>query len=110
MEFVGEALQRVDIRALAVEMNREQRAEFIALAAAKKRFDSNGIKVKCARIDIRKHRTCSGAHDSAGRGKEAKRCGENLISRLHSRRNQSQPQSIGARGASHGVMRAAEVR
>ena len=50
-------LQRIHIRALAVKVNREQRAKFVALAAAQKRLHLSGIEIECARIDIGKHRT-----------------------------------------------------
>jgi hypothetical protein len=96
MEILSQPLERIHVRALAVEMNRDERAEFVALAAPQKSFHSRGIEIESAWIDIGKHRTRAGAHDGTGRSKEAERRGENLISGLHSSGNQSQPQGVGA--------------
>src|ERR1700691_413625 len=110
MELVSQKLQRIHVRALAVEMNRKHRAQLVTAAAAKKRFHLSGIEIEGARIDIGKQWTRSGARDCAGRGEKAERCGENEISRLHACGGQSQPQSVSAGGATHGIRRAAELR
>src|SRR5580692_4426673 len=110
MEFVREMLQRIHVSALAVQMNREQRAKFVTLAAAQKGLHPSRIKIECARIDIGKHRTGAGPRDSAGGSEEAERSGENLIARLHTRGDLSQQQGVGAGGATYRIARSAELR
>ncbi len=91
-------------------MHRKQSAEFVTPRTAEKGFDLHGIKIKCTGIDIGKHWARAGPRDGASRSKEAERRGENLIPGLHASCDQSQPQGIGAGGATDGVGRAAEIR
>ena len=91
-------------------MNREQRAKPVTPAAAQKGFHLSGIEIEGARIYISKHRTRAGPRDGAGRGEKAERRGENLISGLHSRGCESQPQSVRAGGATHRFPCTAELR
>src|SRR5712671_6080784 len=90
-------------------MDRKQRAEIVAPAAAKKGVHLCRIEIKCVRIDIGKDRARAGAHDRAGGREETERCGENLISSPHSCSVESQPQSVSTRGAADSVRRTAEV-
>ena len=91
-------------------MHRKQRAQFVALPGAQKRFHLNGIEIEGARIDIGKHRTSADARNRAGRCEKAEGRGENQISRLHACGDESQPQSVSAGGATHGIGSPAESR
>jgi hypothetical protein len=110
MKFLSETLEAIHVRALSVEMNRQQDAESVMPGFAHVRLNRNGIEVECLRIDIGERRARSRPHDCAGRSEKAERSGENLISRLYSSRSESQPQGIGSGGATDGVRRAAETR
>src|SRR5271166_2201522 len=109
MKFVSQALQCIHVSTLAVEMNRKQYAQLVALAAPQERRRLTRIEIKSRGIDIGEHGTCSGPRDGAGRSKKTEGCSQNLIARLQARSDQSQPQSVGAGGATHGIGRSAKA-
>ena len=109
MEFAQPAAERVHVRALAVEMNREQRPEFVVRAAAQKGLDLVGSRFKvCASISANTGRAPTRTMALA-EAKKLKGVVRTSISGLHSGGSQSQPQSVGTRGATHSIARAAEV-
>src|SRR5207302_7783853 len=104
IEFCCKLTEGIHVRALTVEMNRQQRAQ-----VGKRSGAAAGllrVEVESARINIGKHRPGLRAHDGAGRGEKTKRRSENRIARLNPGGYQRQPKRVGARSTAHDLTNA----
>src|SRR6202453_1930507 len=90
-------------------MDGKQHAEFVTTCAPEERFQLFRIEIEGLRIDINKHRQRACPHNRAGRREKTEWRGEDLISRLHSSGDKSQPQCVSARRAAYCFTRATEV-
>ena len=110
LELLRELLQRIDIRALTIKMNRQQRANFVRPTRLQSSLDFFWIKIKRAWINVHENRPRSGARDRTGRSKKTESARYDAIARLSSRRGQRQPQGIRPRSATHRSRNPDEIR
>ena len=64
---------------------------------------ADGVEVEGGRVDVGQQRRGPGAEDGADRGEEAEGSGDDGRAGADSGGGQGQPESVGARGAAHGV-------
>src|SRR5215813_8052960 len=95
-ELLCDARERIQIGALSIKMNGQQRAQAGGLPGVKILFHFRRIEIEGVGVNINKNRTSPGAHDRTGGSEKTERGGDDGIAGLHSSGGEGKPQCVGA--------------